>query len=102
MYLFFAPFSKGGMADYEDAVEKIYSDEALRKGRKREEIRDAVRYFDHPLKEILQKSLTIVMCQVTIAKNGTDKVNGTVIRVPGVREMYDYEREGYNVPMPPG
>jgi hypothetical protein len=39
---------------------------------------------------------------VIIAKNGTDKVNGTVIRVPGVKEMYDYEREGYNVPMLPG
>jgi hypothetical protein len=29
-------------------------------------------------------------------------VNGTIVRVPGVKEMYDYEKEGYNIPKPPG
>ena len=44
----------------------------------------------------------LMRCQVALAKNGTDKLNGTVVRVPGVKEIYDYEKESSNIPMPPG
>ncbi|PMD38695.1 glycosyltransferase family 1 protein [Hyaloscypha variabilis F] len=80
MYTFFVPTEKYGFSDWEKTVERIYSDESLRAGRDRAQIIEAV----------------------ALAKNGTDKLNGTVLRVPGVKEMYDYEREGYNIPMPPG
>ncbi|KAE9362805.1 glycosyltransferase family 1 protein [Stipitochalara longipes BDJ] len=80
MYTFFVPAEKCGFSDWEKTVDRIYSDEGLRAGRDKAEIIEAV----------------------ALAKNGTDKLNGTVVRVPGVKEMYDYEREGYNIPMPPG
>jgi len=35
-------------------------------------------------------------------KNGSDSFNGTVISVPGVADMYDYEREMNNMPEIPG
>ena len=31
-------------------------------------------------------------------KNGSEVFNGTVLKVPGVADMYDYEREMINVP----
>lgn len=34
------------------------------------------------------------------SRNGGLKVDGTVVRVPGMPDMYDYEREAENVPNP--
>ena len=42
MYAFFAPFERSSFRDYEDAVERIFNDEKLRKGRERQEIIEAV------------------------------------------------------------
>jgi len=42
MYAFFAPFERSSFRDYEDAVERIFRDEKLRKGRERHEIIGAV------------------------------------------------------------
>jgi hypothetical protein len=42
MFGFFAPSAKCGISDYETAVERIYSDEELRKGRDRTQIVEAV------------------------------------------------------------
>jgi len=35
-------------------------------------------------------------------KNGSDSFNGRIIKVPGVADMYDYEREMNNMPEIPG
>jgi hypothetical protein len=42
MYGFFVPSAKCGISDYETVVERIYSDEELRKGRDRAQIVEAV------------------------------------------------------------
>ena len=50
--------------------------------------------------------LTLVLCigffhdvrKVCNSKNGSDSLNGTLIKVPGVEEIYDYEREASNTP----
>lgn len=42
MYAFFASFEHSGFSDYEDAVERIFENEKLRKGRERHEIIEAV------------------------------------------------------------
>ncbi|KAK4687554.1 hypothetical protein P7C73_g2564, partial [Tremellales sp. Uapishka_1] len=38
--------------------------------------------------------------QVVLSKNGEVKPNGTVVSIPGVPDMYDYEREAENVDNP--
>ncbi|CZR66912.1 uncharacterized protein PAC_16813 [Phialocephala subalpina] len=79
-YSFLAPGKLGGFADYEETVENYLKDDELRKGRERSEILEEV-------------------CK---AKNGTDGLNGTVCKVPGRPDMYDYEREASNGPSPQG
>ncbi|KAF4818959.1 UDP-glycosyltransferase 76D1 [Colletotrichum siamense] len=80
LYSFLAPSGKGGFSDWEDIADKYVSDETLRKGRERSEIID----------------------KVCIAKNGFDEFNGTVISIPGIQDMYDYEREFGEVPLQAG
>ncbi|KAF5519386.1 UDP-glycosyltransferase 72B1 [Colletotrichum aenigma] len=80
LYSFLAPSGKGGFSDWENIVDKYVSDEALRKGRERSGIID----------------------KVCIAKNGFDEFNGTVISIPGIQDMYDYEREFGEVPLQAG
>ncbi|KAF4805741.1 UDP-glycosyltransferase [Colletotrichum siamense] len=71
LFSYLAPSSEGGFSDWESIANKYFSDEALRQGRS----------FD----EIVE--------QVCVAKNGHDAFNGTVISIPGCKEIYDYERE---------
>ncbi|KAK2743136.1 indole-3-acetate beta-glucosyltransferase [Colletotrichum kahawae] len=80
LYSFLAPSGKGGFSDWEEIVHKYVSDETLRKGRDRSEIID----------------------KVCIAKNGFDEFNGTIISIPGIQDMYDYEREFGEVPLQAG
>lgn len=79
-YSFLVPGALSGLADYEEAVEKYLKDEKLRNGRERPEILEEV-------------------CK---AENGTVALNGTIFKVPGMKDMYDYEREASNGPTPPG
>ncbi|KAF4832801.1 UDP-glycosyltransferase 1 [Colletotrichum tropicale] len=71
LFSYLAPSSDGGFSDWESIAHKYFSDETLRKGR--------------TLDEIIE--------QVCIAKNGHDAFNGSVISIPGCKEIYDYERE---------
>ncbi|KAK2037204.1 glucosyltransferase [Colletotrichum somersetense] len=77
LYSFLAPSNKGGFSDWEAIVDKYYLDETLRMGRDRDEIVEAV----------------------CTAKNGSDKLTGKIISIPGVKDMYDYEREFGEVPI---
>ncbi|KDN71390.1 putative glucosyltransferase [Colletotrichum sublineola] len=77
LYSYLAPSNKGGFSDWEATVDKYYMDETLRMGRDRGEIAEAV----------------------CTAKNGTDKLIGMTISIPGLKDMYDYEREFGEVPM---
>ncbi|RDW65261.1 hypothetical protein BP5796_09953 [Coleophoma crateriformis] len=79
-YGFLAPTAESGVSDLEEIADEIMKDEAKRNGRERHEIIDKIAHV----------------------KNGTDSLNGTIIRVPGVKPMYDYEREAANCPAPPG
>ncbi|KAG6359887.1 hypothetical protein INS49_010940 [Diaporthe citri] len=80
LYSFLAPSTVGGFSDWEEIVEKYMSDESLREGRDRSEISE----------------------RVCIAKNGSDDFNGTVISIPGLKDMHDYEREFGEVPLQAG
>ncbi|KZL64821.1 indole-3-acetate beta-glucosyltransferase [Colletotrichum incanum] len=71
LYSYLAPSSEGGFSDWELIAHKYFSDETLRQGRNLDEI------VEH----------------VCIAKNGHDAFNGTVISIPGCKDIYDYERE---------
>ncbi|MCJ1438144.1 hypothetical protein MMC27_007531 [Xylographa pallens] len=79
LYGVLTPSKLGGFADYDQVVDKFYNDNDKRKGRDR--------------MQILQ--------EVSIAKNGSDALDGTVLHVPGIKPMYDYEREASNGPTPP-
>ncbi|RDW59520.1 hypothetical protein BP6252_12607 [Coleophoma cylindrospora] len=79
-YGLFASTAESGVSDLEEIADEIMKDEAKRNGRERQ----------------------TVIEQVACVKNGTDSFNGTIIRVPGVKPMYDYEREMGNCPSPPG
>jgi hypothetical protein len=59
MYGFFVPSAKCGISDYETVVERMYSDEELRKGRDRAQIVEAV----SPLLSKLQLGLRHWMSQ---------------------------------------
>ncbi|MCJ1398745.1 hypothetical protein MMC11_001946 [Xylographa trunciseda] len=80
LYGVLAPSKSGGFADYDEIVDRYYHDKTMRKGRERMEILEEV-------------------CK---AKNGRDALDGTVVHVPGIKPMYDYEREASNGPTPPG
>ncbi|KAF5498415.1 Deshydrogenase mokE [Colletotrichum fructicola] len=71
LFSYLAPSSEGGFSDWESIVHKYFSNETLRQGR----------------------SLDEIVEQVCVAKNGHDAFNGTVISIPGCKEIYDYERE---------
>ncbi|KAK1973398.1 glucosyltransferase [Colletotrichum cereale] len=71
LYSYLAPSSEGGFSDWQLIAHKYASDETLRQGR----------------------SLDEIVEQVCIAKNGYDAFNGTVISIPGCKDIYDYERE---------
>ncbi|KAJ7450898.1 hypothetical protein FB451DRAFT_1410211 [Mycena latifolia] len=60
------------LTDYDFAAiaQEIYNDDAGRQGRSMEDILE----------------------QVHLAWNGSDKLSGTIIKAPGVPDMYDYER----------
>ncbi|KAJ7340025.1 hypothetical protein DFH08DRAFT_915751 [Mycena albidolilacea] len=59
--------------DFAGIAEEIYADPSRRDGRS--------------LEEIVQ--------QVVEASNGTDKLSGSVITLPGAPDMYDHERQAY-------
>ncbi|KAL2060536.1 hypothetical protein VTL71DRAFT_9177 [Oculimacula yallundae] len=80
LYSFLAPSSDGGFSDWEEVVARFHGDEVLRRGRTEEDIIE----------------------QVCTAKNGSDAYNGTVIKIPGLKEMHDYEREFGEVPVQSG
>ncbi|MCJ1323030.1 hypothetical protein MMC15_008381 [Xylographa vitiligo] len=75
LYPLLTPSKLGGFADYDEVVEKFYNDSEKRKGRERMQI---------------------------LEENGSDALNGTVVHVPGIKPMYDYEREASNGPTPAG
>ncbi|KAK4687104.1 hypothetical protein P7C73_g3015, partial [Tremellales sp. Uapishka_1] len=53
-------------------------------------------------KEVLEKLKggPEIILQLMLARNGDVKPNGTVVSVPGIPDMYDYEREAENVDNP--
>ncbi|KAF7305615.1 hypothetical protein HMN09_00814900 [Mycena chlorophos] len=46
------------------------------------------------------RSMDEIGVQVTLAWNGSDKANGTVVKYPGIPDMYDYERLSYAIGPP--
>lgn len=65
----------GGFGDFETTVDSI-------------SLKDTTRSKD----EILEN--------VAAVKNGTEFLNGTLITVPGLEPLFDYEKEAANVPFP--
>jgi len=96
---FGVPSEKSGISDFEEVIEKIWANEKLRNGREKQEILEAVSFENSKSNPSM---ILMFVFQVLDVKNGSDVLNGTIIRAPGVKEMYDYEREAANVPKPPG
>ncbi|MCJ1382124.1 hypothetical protein MMC17_005236 [Xylographa soralifera] len=80
LYGFLTQGKLGRFADYDEIMDKLYRDDNTRKGRERMQILEEV-------------------CK---AKNGSNAPKDTVVHVPNIKPMCDYEREASNSPTPPG
>ncbi|KAJ7751878.1 hypothetical protein DFH07DRAFT_825755 [Mycena maculata] len=66
--------------DFEAIAQEIHTDEARRQGR----------------------SMDVILTEVALSWNGTDKHSGRVIKYPGIPDMYDYERFAHAAVAPDG